>query len=129
MALNITINNEDKSIIVKSLKWDETKGEYVPFSSGHMRTVKEEVQQIFDSVWVNDMDTVGFATDTNIMDIYHRMSDDMLYTVDMYYRAGRYQSPTDMAFVANSAIDFIWKYLQMDKYYSEEEDNANKFVF
>ena len=129
MALNININNKDKEIKVMSLKWDDSKGEYITFGDGHMMTIEEEVQQIFESVWDNTMDSIWFSLNSCIMDVYNMMKGNVLYTVDMYYRAGRYTSSMDMVLVANSVVDFIWNYFLMEENYSEEEDNSNKIVY
>ena len=125
--MNFSINNCAVPIFVSSLKWTD-KG-YVTTGTPHEILVGGEVKQVFDIIWNDTMDSVSFALNTSTTELYNMLKDNMLYELQRFYNAGRYESFMDYAIVSNAAIDFLWKYMKMNENFKDEDDSSNKFVF
>lgn len=124
----MNIRNGEDIINVVSLKWEDSKGKYIPLGSFHETLIAREVINIFSQIWTDWMDNVSLAKEASSTEVYRTMVDNALYTIDQWYKAGRYKSPLDMTYVSNAMVGYLWDYFKMGDLYDEADDYFGKVI-
>lgn len=116
-------NNENSKVLrVNQLKWEDRLG-YTTNGNITNTTFFNEAQRHINKVIEDSMSNVSFSSDTTTMEYYNSIKENILYSVMMEYKAGRYNAPNEMMRVLNLAYTYLWKLFDMDNNYDEKQEN------